>query len=80
MFAGFSNLQRIACLPLHNAIGKWHKETLLLAGEEVTVISQKKPINKTMALIILMCYVRDPSNMALNHAPVLNDRYTQLVY
>jgi hypothetical protein len=26
-----------------------------------------------------MCCVTYPSNMALNHVPVLNDRYTQLV-
>jgi hypothetical protein len=45
MFADFSNLQWTAPLPLHNTIRQWHIEILLLAAENVTVISQKKPIN-----------------------------------
>ena len=40
-FADYSNLQWIAHLPLHNRIWKWHIETVLLAAEKFTVISEK---------------------------------------
>jgi len=72
MFANYSNLHWIACLPLH-AIWKWHTETLVWLAEGVTEISQKEPINETLILIILMCCVTDTFNLSIKPFLVLCD-------
>jgi hypothetical protein len=48
MFADFASPQWNGPLSLHNGTSRWHNDTLLLTAESIIVISQKKPINKTM--------------------------------
>jgi hypothetical protein len=56
----------------------WRTETLLLATENVTVISQKKPINKALKSNILMCYVTDRSDMLPKCSPVVCNRISSI--